>query len=319
MSHLQITLEKDARLLTDQAFLNLIQKRIKELLISSGPPQEIFDYIQQNSGKMLRPMLVYLVYQLCNGDDLNAVVDVASGVELIHIASLIHDDIIDQSNLRRGTQTIHSRYGVSVAVLAGDFLFAKAFSVFTTYNEYKILSLMTDVICQMCAGEIEQLVRPGQTEAYYWRYIFKKTACLIGSACKAGALLGKNISQELIANLESFGHYLGYAFQLVDDILDYLPISDRLGKEIGDDYQEGLWTLPIIRGVAQGYLTRSWRTDYSRAEITKLLEEAGILQEIYQEAEHYIERALALLDSFPEHPAKLKLQQIAEFVCRRSY
>lgn len=309
----------DLYLGTEEMFLTEVKNRINQILVSSGPPQEILDYIQINSGKMLRPLLVFYAYQLCNGKDYQEMIDVASGVELIHIASLIHDDIIDQSNLRRGTPTVHCRYGSSVAVLAGDFLFAKAFYLFANYSEQKVLSLMTDVICQMCAGEIEQLIKPGQSETYYWNYILKKTACLLGSACKAGALIGSNLEVNFQSDLEKFGRYLGYAFQLVDDILDYLPISNKLGKELGDDYARGLWTLPIIRGVDRGYLSSNWQRDYSRAEITKILEEAGILQEIFQEADLYVDQAIQLLAGFPDSPAKLKLEQLADFVRKRSY
>lgn len=320
MTQLPITEPKsDNPLTSETSIVTQVKHKINQILVADGPPQEILDYIQFNSGKMLRPILVSLVYQLCQGEDEDELINVATGVELIHIASLVHDDIVDQSALRRGRETLQSRYGPSVSVLAGDFLFAKAFALFTQCKDNNILALMTDVICKMCAGEIEQLIQPGQTEAYYWRYIYNKTACLIGVSCRAGALLGNNTDRQLIFNLERFGHYLGYAFQLVDDILDYTVASEQLGKEAGDDFAQGLWTLPIIRGVNQDLLSQAWSKEYTRQEVTQILVDSGIIAQVSLEVDLYINRALNLLSSFPENPARTQLENIARFVAARNY
>lgn len=230
------------------SFIDLVTARIKEVLTSEGSIQKILAYIQQTSGKMIRPTLASLVFQLCGGESEAALLDAAAGIELIHMASLIHDDIIDRSDLRRDAFTVQKQFGVEAAVLAGDFLFARAFNLFTNSEPRQVLAVMTDVISQMCIGEIQQLMDPVVKEADYWQYIYQKTACFIEGACRVGAVAARTAELREVELLSKFGLALGYAYQLTDDLLDYTAEPKTTGKTPGNDFQQGIWTLPIIRG-----------------------------------------------------------------------
>ena len=169
--------------------LELVQNRIHEVLHCFGRGQDVLDYIGSTSGKRLRPLLVLLTFDLCGGTRFQEAIDCAAGVELVHMASLIHDDIIDRSQLRRGQLTAHCRFGTQAAVLAGDHLFAAAFHLFALGTGQRVSRVMTTVIQDMCAGEIHQLLSPVTEEEDYLDYIQKKTACLFGGCCRLGAIL----------------------------------------------------------------------------------------------------------------------------------
>lgn len=314
MKHAADTLVKPST-----SFVELVKDRLKEILSSQGSIKEILVYIQQTNGKMIRPTLVKLMFDLCGGEDQSVVLDVASGIELIHMASLIHDDIVDQSDTRRTFLTVQKRFGVSAAVLSGDYLFAKAFNLLAVHNLKQVMAVMTEVITQMCSGEIQQLLDPVVSEADYWNYIYQKTACLIEAACRVGALIAEVQDVRSIDLASKFGLALGYAYQLIDDLLDYSADQERIGKPIGNDFMRGIWTLPIIRGVDQGVITPNWREELSFAQARKLLDQHGIFVEIKKEVEFYVQQARTLLLAFPDKPARQHLLKLAEFIGRRSY
>ncbi|HHT35554.1 MAG TPA: polyprenyl synthetase family protein [Firmicutes bacterium] len=301
------------------SFIDLVTARIKEVLTSEGSIQKILAYIQQTSGKMIRPTLASLVFQLCGGESEAALLDAAAGIELIHMASLIHDDIIDRSDLRRDAFTVQKQFGVEAAVLAGDFLFARAFNLFTNSEPRQVLAVMTDVISQMCIGEIQQLMDPVVKEADYWQYIYQKTACFIEGACRVGAVAARTAELREVELLSKFGLALGYAYQLTDDLLDYTAEPKTTGKTPGNDFQQGIWTLPIIRGVESGVIPANWHQELSFTEARKLLEQHGIFQEIQRDTDFYIRQAQAILLSFPDHPARTKLLELAEFIGTRQH
>ena len=300
-------------------FLRRVQARLGEVLSSEGSIEQIMAYIQQTNGKMIRPILLSHVYELCGGTDSSLVLDVAAGVELIHMASLIHDDIVDQSDLRRNTLTVQKRFGPQAAVLAGDYLFAKAFMLITLHKLDQVLSVLTNVITQMCQGEIQQLMNPGCDEAYYWRYIYQKTACFMQAVCQVGAMIADGVDQKTIDLLGRFGLALGYAYQLTDDLLDYSHHPNVTGKNVGNDFMSGMWTLPIIRGVEQGVLSQNWQRELTFDKARDLLEAEGILAGIKTEAQFYVEQALAILGTFSGSSASLQLGTLAEFVCSRRH
>lgn len=299
----------------------LVQERLQEVLASEGSLESVLNYVLASNGKMIRPVLVATVYELCErrSDFSRSIVDIASGVELIHLASLIHDDIIDSSETRRGAPTVQSRFGAPAAVLSGDYLFAKAFSLFTIHDQNDVLNLMTNVICKMCEGEIQQLLDPGVDEQYYWEYIYRKTGCLIESACCAGAMISKNRSVENIELIGEYGRNLGYAFQLIDDLLDYSETGFSMGKSPGDDFLQGIWTLPVIRGVERGILDHNWMNTATYEETRVKLVTHGILAEIEQEAFNHIERAQDVLLQFPDSSSRNQLFKLAEFVGNRKH
>jgi len=299
-------------------FVARVQARLGEVLIGEGSIAQILNYVQQTNGKMIRPVLLSLVHRLCGGEDAVVVVDTAAGIELIHMASLIHDDIVDQADLRRNTLTVQKRFGPQAAVLAGDYLFAKAFMLITVHQLDQVLAALTHVITQMCEGEIQQLLDPGCDEAYYWRYIYRKTACFIEAVCRIGAMLAKNTDRETVDLLGRFGLALGYAYQLTDDLLDYSqPLVT--GKSAGKDFDAGIWTLPIIRGVAKGIISPKWRQELTFEEARDLLDDGGILTGIKQEAQFYVDQAMAILGRFAASEARAQLGALAEFICTRCY
>ncbi len=301
----------------DQPIISLVKQRIRAILASDGPLQKVLDDLQETNGKMVRPILVALSSELSGGCDEHALIDIATGIELIHIASLVHDDIIDEAELRRNEPTIQSRYGQSVAVLTGDYLFSTAFLLFTNQKQPAILHGMTDAIREMCTGEVNQLVAPEQTEAFYWRYIYQKTACLLGAACKSGPLLAGDTSLEVTNQLEQFGVNLGYAFQLIDDLLDYVGDTDVLGKSKGIDFRQGLYTLPIIRAMNRSLLPNDWVVSMTESQVTEILKCNGLLDELYQEACAFSQKAIDILDTFPPSDGQRHLVNLAQFIVER--
>lgn len=292
-----------------------MQRRIEEALSAFGRAKEVMTYIGARGGKKLRPSLVMLTFDLCGGSNLERAIQAAAGVELVHMASLIHDDIIDHSELRRGQRTVHRYFGNHVAVLAGDHLFAAAFHQFSLLENSQVSTLMTGIIKEMCLAEINQVLTPLTEEDAYWDYIHKKTALLVGGCCRLGPMLS-GVDHENGASLQEFGECIGLAFQLSDDVLDYQGNYVTMGKQGGQDFADGLWTLPIIRAYQKGLIPHNWkRLGYSA--IQRILEREKILAEVLEQAEEYLIRAKGILSSFPPSTAKRELENILEKLRRR--
>ncbi len=305
--------------ITTDSINNLVKMRLKEVLTSQGGLQEVLDYVQETNGKMIRPLLLSLVFELCGGKEQQLLVDIATAIELIHIASLVHDDIVDESPLRRGVLTVQEEYSPAVAVLLGDYLFSRSFGIFTDRGVTEVLGLMTNVICQMCEGEVQQLLAPGDDENYYWDYIYHKTVCLIEATCQAGAIIANSPSKTHLKLLGQFGSNLGYAFQIIDDIIDYMAADSKVGKQPGIDYIQGSWTLPIIRGVQLGLVPSDWRQSLSFTEIQHILASNLVLEGICQEAMAFVCRAQDILLQFPPGPTRNRLYDLASFIGNRRY
>ncbi len=293
-----------------------VQDRIAQVLQTEGEVGEVLRHIQGTQGKRLRPLLVLLSFDLCGGDYSDDVLNVAAGVELVHMASLIHDDIIDDSDLRRGQTTVHRRFGTQIAVLAGDQLFAVAFHLFALAKSRAVSKVMTSIIQDMCIGEINQLLAPLSSEHGYWTYIRQKTARLIGGCCRLGALLAGSSTQEYV--LQEFGENLGLAFQLTDDVLDYRGVDNKLGKKTGIDFAERLWTLPTIRAYRRGLIPLDWY-NHDFSVIRSTLERERILDEVWQVARNYVTKASNLLQPFPTSATQQELLRLAEQIVNREF
>lgn len=292
-----------------------MQTKIEEILSSYGKGQDVLDYVASATGKRLRPSLVFLTLDLCGGTRFEEAVDCAAGVELVHMASLVHDDIIDHSELRRGQMTVHRRFGTQAAVLAGDHLFAAAFYLFALSTNQRVSQVMTTVIQAMCAGEINQLFAPATAERDYLDYIHKKTACLIGGCCRLGAILS-DLDDVEGSRLQEFGENIGFAFQLTDDVLDYRGVDEEMGKERGRDFAEKVWTLPTIRAFKQGLIPYNWFTrDF--ASIRTVLEDSGVLDEVWQVAARYVQKAKLSLERFPDSISKVELRGLSDKLLAR--
>jgi heptaprenyl diphosphate synthase len=228
--------------------LQAVEARLQEITSDQTGALGVYaGHVIQAGGKRLRPLLVIL----CSGIDDPAyqpLIDLAAAAELIHTASLIHDDIIDQAVTRRDVPTLNHLQGNHTAVLAGDFLFATAFGLLERSHCPGVLTLMTDAIRDMCQGEIEQkdaLFQFSVTEEMYLGRIEKKTASLLAACCSAGALVG-GLAPDAVTSLAAYGRNLGLCFQITDDLLDFTGDSNTLGKPAGSDLAQGIMTLPVI-------------------------------------------------------------------------
>jgi heptaprenyl diphosphate synthase len=297
---------------------------MKEVLISNNTEiNNIIAYQLEGSGKMIRPRLVYLAASLAPHNP--AVVrDVAVAVELIHMASLIHDDVIDHAPLRRGRESINSRWGNQASVLTGDYLFATAFNLINRHSMLDIMENITDTIRIMCAGEIRQMALAYNLDISENDYLAKthgKTACLFASACTIGALAAY-LPPDNVKALEQFGLSLGYAYQIMDDLLDFLSDSSILGKPTGSDLMEGNITLPVIYALQHQKYGPWLRTLLSKRKLTgkqlekviKVLKDSGAVDDCLKRVEHFIKKSEDCLRSLPPGPVREEFQALADYL-----
>jgi octaprenyl-diphosphate synthase len=292
------------------------------------PIAEIGQYLQVSGGKRLRPALLLLASKFCGYDGPSAI-RLGAVVELIHTATLVHDDVIDRADTRRGRPSINSRWGNHMSVLAGDWLYMQAFNAALAERNFAILDLLIGLTRVMVEGELIQLTalkKTDSTEEEYLDLAYRKTACLFSVCLRLGALLARK-SPEDESRLGSYGINLGLAFQLTDDILDFVSTEEKLGKPIGNDLREGKVTLPII------YLLRKCKPEEARKairvleegsfdavgldEILDLLETYSALREATNKAERYAEQAKRCLDGFPESAYKDALMWLPDFIIER--
>lgn len=275
-----------------------------------------------SGGKRLRATLALLAAQL-GTYRLDAVLHAATAVELIHAASLTHDDLIDGAERRRGLVTVHTRWDHGVALMVGDYLFALAAGEMALAPDPRIITYFSNAVMQICEGELSPVMDALHLETALDQYYYKigcKTAALFAAACKAGMTSGGG-TQEQIDALGRFGYDLGLAFQIVDDILDFVGSEQVLGKPAGSDLRQGTITLPLIYAVAAGggeHLAAAVDTqdeahiDWAIAEVRRSGIEATRVA-----ARRMIDQALSHLDGFPDSPARQMLGEIAEFVLER--
>ncbi|KMQ73622.1 octaprenyl diphosphate synthase [Marinobacter subterrani] len=232
--------------------------RVNDLIIqrlSSDVPlvEKIAQYIIESGGKRLRPLLVLLSSQAA-GYGQNDHLKLAAVIEFLHTATLLHDDVVDTSDMRRGRSTANARWGNAPSVLVGDFLYARAFEMMVELKSLPIMEVLSRATAVIAEGEVMQLMNvknPDLTEDQYMQVIHNKTAMLFEAASHTGALLA-NANEEQALGLKNYGKHLGLAFQLVDDILDYRGDAEAMGKNVGDDLAEGKTTLPLIHAMAHG-------------------------------------------------------------------
>ncbi|MDA8193112.1 MAG: polyprenyl synthetase family protein [Thermaerobacter sp.] len=289
----------------------------------------VADFVLAASGKQLRPALVLLASQFGEqtAQTRQNTVWVAAAAEMIHMATLIHDDIIDEATIRRGQQAVRSRFSDPVAVLAGDYLFAQAFRLFARTGQPEIIALAAKVVEVMCVGEIAQHLDQGRvaTEAEYWQRIEAKTGFFLEASCRLGGLASQ-AADGVRDVLGRFGHHIGLAFQVVDDLLDWLADPQKLGKAVGGDLAEGTYTLPIIyalqtesyRARVEGHL-RSPDPALGMQGLRALLAESGALDYSRRQAEHHVREALSVVASLPSGQARDSLRNLADFVLAREY
>jgi len=305
--------------------LKLVEKKLEETVTSKSSLMTNFTGQMLKGGKRLRPLLIILSASFYPHSTIS-LVEAAAAAELIHTASLVHDDIIDKSFQRRGMPTINSEWGNHTAVLTGDFLFAKSFELLTKNKEYEILELMTYTISLMCEGEIEQAHKTWdctKTENDYLEQIYKKTSFFISACCQAGGILCSMPHEEL-RHLADYGLHLGYAYQMTDDMLDFSS-SPLTGKPEENDLIQGNLNLPLlflikhpsygerIKGIIQNRDLNPENMEFVRAAV----HECGALEYTYQKSKERVMRAKANLQYLPPAPAKKVLLNLADYIINR--
>jgi octaprenyl-diphosphate synthase len=311
--------------------LELVNTLILERMASQVPLiPELAGYIVAAGGKRLRPMLTLASARLCGyrGKRHQAL---AACVEFIHTATLLHDDVVDDSNLRRGRATANSVWGNQPSVLVGDFLFSRAFQIMVEDGSLPVLAILSEAAAVIAEGEVMQLVTANDTETSehaYLEVIKAKTATLFAAACRLGAVVADRPKVEEDA-LESFGLNLGIAFQLVDDVLDYAGQSTRLGKSVGDDFRDGKITLPVVLAFLRGdgEERKFWRRTLEELEqgeddlahAIALMEKHGSLRDSVERARHYGAIARDALGVFADSVEKRALAEIVDFAINRAY
>ena len=286
-------------------------------------------HVVEGGGKRLRPILVVLSAKVCGyeGSDAHTL---AAVVELIHVASLVHDDVLDEAAIRRGRETLQTKWGNKVAVLVGDYLHARVLSMLVSRrSDDPAMAILADTTQAMCEGEVIHAYKSGDfdiSEAEYLKIISFKTGKLIAASCTLGAHLGATDTQQVEA-LTTYGQQIGTAFQIVDDLLDFTEDSDTLGKDAFGDLREGKLTFPIIyaRSVCNDNekhkLEKVLHPDTDRVEaiafVKSLFQRYSVEEHCLKVAQDYADRAKAALATVPETPARIALEQLADYVVSR--
>lgn len=313
-----------------QKEMDQVEARFQEHLSSDVPLiNQVGQYVLSSGGKRIRPMLLLLSAKLCNykGQDH---VELAGVVEFIHTATLLHDDVVDSAELRRGNRSANTVWGNQTSVLVGDFLFAKTFSIMVGCGNLEVLRLLADTTTRMAEGEVQQLLNTCDLEVDEARYldvIRSKTAILIAAACEVGAVLADASAEQVVA-MREFGLEIGIAFQLMDDALDYVAEQEDFGKEKGHDLAEGKMTLPLIHALTLA-------DTQQRGEIARIVEEEELssadleyvceliatkdgIEYTRNKAAERIGIAKQHLQIFPHSTAREALEILADYVVARN-
>jgi heptaprenyl diphosphate synthase len=284
-------------------------------------------YLLGSGGKRIRASLTLLAARLGSLPDSPAVLHIATSIEMIHAASLVHDDLIDEADVRRGRPTVHKEWGSNVALMVGDYLFALAAGQMAEVGDPRIIKILARSVQCLCEAELTPVtdVEPIQQaiEQYYAK-IGGKTAALFESAAEAGMIAGDGTFQQ-VETLRQFGYEIGLAFQIVDDVLDFTGDEQTLGKPAGHDLREGTITLPVIYAVSQG-ADNIVREAVHRENPSPELIAAAVAEvhrvcatkHAFTDAERLVHRAIHRLEIFPDSPAKEALVRLAEFTLRRT-
>lgn len=309
--------------------LKNVELQFKKDLQSDVPLiRKVGEYVLSSGGKRIRPALLLLSARLCgyHGD---RHVPLASVIEFVHTATLLHDDVVDNANLRRGIASANTLWGNEASVLVGDFLFSKSFSLMVADGDLEVLKVLSAATTKIAEGEVLQLVSTSDmdlTEERYIEVVKCKTAILLSAACQAGAILGK-ASPELEEALRDFGLKLGIAFQLMDDTLDYIASEEDFGKSIGHDLEEGKITLPLIhtlkrctpaeRELIGEIVEKDLLEDSDFQTVFDLVHRYGGIEYAITRARDYIAEAKALLGAFAGSQSRDALMSLSDYVVTR--
>ena len=312
--------------------LVLVEEKIKTKLNSDvGLVQKMTNYHIQTGGKRLRALLTLGSAKLCGYSKGGRDINLAACVELIHAATLMHDDVIDVSDLRRGKKTINSIWGNQSSILVGDYLLSRCFEMMVEDGNLEVLKLLSSTSSKIAQGEILQLQHKGDIdmlEETYLKIISTKTAVLFSASTKVGAILANKKNNEKDA-LEFYGKNLGLTFQIADDILDYNSELKLFGKKIGNDFYEGKITLPVIllsqqinnieKQSLKDIFKKNKRSENDLKFTLDLILKYKIIKQCYKKAEHFISLASSSLSIFPDSEEKRVLENLTTFSLERSF
>jgi len=312
--------------------LDEVSQRIKYKIASEiNLIHKMTSYHVKSGGKRIRPLLTLASAKLCGYKNGNRDVNLAACIELIHNATLLHDDVIDNSDLRRGIKTANSVWGNQSSILVGDYLFSRCFEMMVEDGSQEILKLLSSTSSRIAQGEVLQLEHKGEVdllEETYFNIINMKTATLFAAAARVGACLGNKNKKEKDA-LESYGKNLGLAFQIADDALDYFSTKRIFGKEIGKDFYEGKTTMPLIiifqranteeRNFLKQIFKKKNRNENDFKETLALINKYKAVHASFKRAEHFVNVSCDALGIFQHSEEKIVLQNLTEFSLNRSF
>ncbi|WP_210365501.1 heptaprenyl diphosphate synthase component II [Bacillus sp. REN3] len=307
--------------------LMIIEKELEETInAESHLLRQASLHLLKAGGKRIRPVFVLLGGKFGNYD-IDVIKNVAVSLELIHMASLVHDDVIDDAELRRGQPTIKAKWDNRIAMYTGDYIFARALELMTKIQNPLAHKILSDTIVELSVGEIEQIKDKYNFDQNLRRYLLRikrKTALLIAASCQLGAVVS-GVPEEDHRKLYRFGYYVGMSFQITDDILDFTGTEKELGKPAGGDLLQGNVTLPVLYAMEDEKVRNKIKTVHEgmgREEldgILALIRESGAIERSIALSDRYLDKALAILEELPANKAKKSLKDIAKFIGKRKY
>jgi len=316
------------RALVNEDFEAVNQLILSKIQAQSGLIDDLANHIVQSGGKRLRPLIVLLASHAC-GYKGSHHLSLAAMVEFFHTATLLHDDVIDESTLRRGRETANEIWGSKASILVGDYLFTQYMQLMIDVGDLKIMQLLTDMANQIGCGELKQLSNRHNyalTITDYFNVIESKTSLLFASSASLGALVSK-ASDEIEKSLYAYGLHLGNAFQLIDDSLDYCSDAKTLGKNVGDDLADGKATLPLIHALKHGTPAQQEKIKDSLTqgtlkylpEVMLAITETNAIEYTRSVAETEVSKAISALHALPDSVYKEALADIARYAIERSF
>jgi heptaprenyl diphosphate synthase len=307
--------------------INIIEKELEETIQpESLLLKQASMHTLQAGGKRIRPIFVLLAGKFGNYD-IHVLKNVAVALELIHMASLVHDDVIDDADLRRGQPTVKSKWDNKIAMYTGDFVFALALELMTNIKSADAHKILANTIVEVTIGEIQQIkdkYRFNQTLRDYLRRIKRKTALLIAASCQLGAIAA-GVEETYHKKLFRFGYYVGMSYQIIDDILDFTSTEKELGKPAGSDLVQGNITAPALFAMENVEVFSQIEKVHEnmKAEeiggIISLIKKSGAIEKSFALSDHYLDKALTVLEELPENKAKKTLRDIAKYIGRRKF
>ncbi|MFE8695655.1 heptaprenyl diphosphate synthase component II [Cytobacillus sp. FJAT-53684] len=307
--------------------LTIIEEALEETVQAESPLlHQASLHLLKAGGKRIRPVFVLLAGKF-GAYDIDKIKNVAVALELIHMASLVHDDVIDDAELRRGKPTIKAKWDNRIAMYTGDYIFARALELMTEIEKPFAHQILANTLVELCIGEIEQIKDKynfEQNTRNYFRRIKRKTAILIAVSCQLGAIAA-DVDEEIHKKLYQFGYYVGMSYQIIDDVLDFTGTEKQLGKPTGDDLHQGNITLPVLfamrdERIRERIIKVQASTERDEIEqIIAMIKESGAIEESLLVSDRYLKKGLEILNELPQNRAKKTLRDIAKIIGKRKF